>query len=305
MARALWRGSISFGLVNIPVALYPAASNREDISFRLLHREDLSRVRNRRVDENDHDVPYEEVVRGYEYEKERYVVLEEEDLKRANVEATQTIDIMHFVAADQIDVSYYHTPYYTEPSKTGRKAYVLLRETLKRTGKVGVATIVVRERQHLCAVLADGPALLAFTLRWPYQLRTGEDLDLPGEDLDEFKISSQELQMAEQLVEAMSSDWQPEQYRDTYREDLLRLIDRKIQGGEVAGAAEPAAQGDAADVVDIMALLKRSMERRRKEEKQAALDGDAGVAGGGRTEASEKPAAAVRSDAHTKTKRAG
>lgn len=111
--------------------------------------------------------------------------------------------------------------------------------------------------------------------------------------------------MAEQLVEAMSSDWQPEQYRDTYREDLLRLIDRKIQGGEVAGAAEPAAQGDAADVVDIMALLKRSMERRRKEEKRAALDGDAGVAGGARTEATEKPAAAARSDFHTKTKRAG
>lgn len=294
MARALWRGSISFGLVNIPVALHPAKSSRDDISFRLLHKEDLSRVRNKRVDENDHEVPYDEVVRGYEYEKDRYVVIEEEDLKRANVEATQSIDIIHFVDAGQIDIAYYDTPYYTEPSKAGRKAYVLLRETLRRTGKVGVATIVIRERQHLCAVLADGPALLAFTLRWPYQLRTGEDLDLPGEDLGEWKVSPQELQLAEQLVEAMTSAWQPEQYRDTYRDDLLRLIDRKIEGGEMTEAAGPASERDEGKVVDIMSLLKRSMER-QQQEKQAALGGDTAPTGGDETEASEEPAAAAQS----------
>ena len=262
MARALWRGAISFGLVTIPVALYPAKSTQGDINFHMLHKDDLSRIHNKRVDEEDHEVPYEDVVRGYEYEKDQYVVIDEDDLRRANVEATQTIDIMHFVDGREIDIAYYDTPYYTEPSKAGRKAYALLRETLQRTQRVGVAKIVIRERQHLCALIADGPALLAYTLRWPYQLRDASDFDLPGEDLDKLNVSPQELKMAEQLVEAMTADWEPDQYTDTYREDLLRVIEEKVKGGEVTEVAAPRPEAREGNVVDIMALLKRSMEQR-------------------------------------------
>ena len=264
MPHALWRGAISFGLVTIPVSLYPARSTAGDLDFHMLHKDDLSRVHYKRVDEEDHEVPYEEVVRGYEYEKGQYVVMEEEELKAANVEATQTIDIMSFVDGAEIDIAFYDTPYYTEPAKAGRKAYALLRETLRRTGKVGVAKIVIRERQHLCAVVADGPVLLAYTLRWPYQLRAASDLDLPGEDLDRLNVSPQELKMAEQLVEAMVTEWQPDQYHDTYREDLLKVIEEKVTTGKVVGVSEgarPEEQG--AEVVDIMTLLRRSMARQQ------------------------------------------
>jgi DNA end-binding protein Ku len=200
-------------------------------------------------------------VKGYEYETDRYVVLEPADLKRANVEATQSIDIMQFVDGGDIDVAFYDTPYYTEPAKAGRRAYALLRETIKRTGKVGVAKIVIRERQHLCAVLADGPVILAYTLRWPYQLRGASDLDLPSENLDDLAVTGQELKMAEQLVGAMVGDWQPEQYHDTYHDDVLRMIDEKVKGGKVTTRGEPKRQ-EGAEVVDIMALLRRSVEER-------------------------------------------
>jgi len=253
--------------VTIPVSLYPAKNAQNNVTFRMLHAEDLRRVRNRWVDDEDHEVPYEEIVKGYEYEKDRYVVIGKADLEAVGPEATQSIDIMHFVDGADIDVAFYDTPYYTEPAKMGRRAYALLRETLRRTGKVGVAKIVIRERQRLCAVLADGPVLLAYTLRWPYQLRTASDLELPSEDLESLDLSPQELKMAGQLVEAMAASWEPEQYRDTYRDDLLRLIDEKIKKGDVTVAPEPPREETPeveAEVVDIMALLKRSVEERKK-----------------------------------------
>jgi len=262
MARALWKGAISFGLVTIPVSLYPAKDARDNVSFHMLHRDDLQRVHNKHVDDEGHEVALEDIVKGYEYERDRYVVLEPADLKRANVEATQSIDIMQFVDGGGIDIAFYDTPYYTEPSKAGRRAYALLRETMRRTGKVGVAKIVIRERQHLCAVLADGPVILAYTLRWPYQLRGAADLDLPSENLDDLAVTDQELKMAELLVEAMVGEWRPEQYRDTYRDDLLRMIDEKVKGGKVTARSEPKRQ-EGAEVVDIMSLLKRSVEERQ------------------------------------------
>ena len=267
MARALWKGAISFGLVTIPVSLYPVKNARENVTFHMLHGSDLRRVHSRWVDDEDHEVPFEEIVKGYEYEKDRYVIVDEADLKAANVEATQSIDIMHFVDAAEIDIAFYDTPYYTEPTKVGRRAYVLLRETLERTGKVGVARVVIRERQHLCAVLPDGPAILAYTLRWPYQLRDATDLDLPSEKVDELGLSAQELKMAEQLVEIMAAPWEPEQYRDTYREDLLSLIDQKVKAGDAVATPEPPKpEAKEAEVIDIMGLLKQSVEARRSVE---------------------------------------
>lgn len=262
MARALWKGAISFGLVTIPVSLYPAKDARENLAFHMLHRDDLQRVHLKRVDEDGHEVAMEDIVKGYEYERDQYVVLEPADLKKANVEATQSIDIMQFVDGGEIDISFYDTPYYTEPAKQGRRAYALLRETMKRTGKVGVAKIVIRERQHLCAVLADGPVILAYTLRWPYQLREAADLDLPAEDLDELAVTDQELNMAEQLVNAMAGEWRPESYRDTYRDDVLQMIDEKVKTGTITTRAE-AKPAEGAEVVDIMALLRRSVEQKQ------------------------------------------
>ena len=261
MARALWSGAISFGLVTIPVSLYPAKNAQENVAFHMLHASDLRRVHNRWVDEEDHEVPFEEIVKGYEYEKDRYVVIDPADLKKANVKATQSIDIMQFVDRQDIDIAFYDTPYYTEPAKIGRKAYALLRETLKRTDKVGVGKIVIRERQHLCLVVPDGPVILAYTLRWPYQLRAASDLDLPGDDLGDLGVSPEEMKMAAQLVETMAASWEPEQYRDTYRDDLLELIDQKVKKGEIAEIPEaPVAE---AEVVDIMTLLTRSVEERK------------------------------------------
>jgi DNA end-binding protein Ku len=283
MPHALWRGAISFGLVTIPVSLYPARTTGGDLDFHMLHRDDMSRVHYKRVDEEGHEVPYEEVVRGYEYDKGQFVVLEEEELRAANVEATRTIDIMSFVDGAEIDIAFYDTPYYTEPAKAGRKAYALLRETLRRVGKVGIGRIVIRERQHLCAVIADGPALLAYTLRWPYQLRDVSELEVPDGDLDKLNVSPAELKMAEQLVEAMAAEWQPDQYSDTYRDDLLKVIDEKVRTGKVVGVAEGATpEEEGAEVVDIMTLLKRSMEQ----QKGQSAGGGGGDSAGGRAASS-------------------
>jgi DNA end-binding protein Ku len=262
MARTIWKGAISFGLVTIPVSLYPVKDARNNVSFHMLHRDDLRRVHNKRVDDEGHEIPYSDVVKGYEYEKDQYVVVTDADLKKANVEATQSIDIMQFVDGKKIDLTFFDTPYYTEPAKAGRRAYALLRETIKRSGRVGVAKIVIRQRQHLCVVMADGPVLLAYTLRWPYQLRKPTDLDLPSEDLDDLAVTSQELKMAKQLVDAMAGEWTPEQYHDTYREDLLKMIDEKVKSGKVT-APPQRKPPEGAEVVDIMALLRRSVEERQ------------------------------------------
>ncbi len=273
MARPLWKGAISFGLVTIPVSLYPAKSAREDLSFHMLHKTDLSRIRNQRVDEEGHEVAYDDIVKGYEYEKDQYVVIGEAELEAANVEATQSIDIMSFVDGDDIDIAYFDTPYYTEPAKAGRKAYALLRETLKNTGKVGVAKLVIRERQHLCALVPDGNALIAYTLRWAYQLRDVSEFDLPGDDLEALGVSAQELNMAEQLVRAMRATWEPAQYRDTYRDDLLELIHKKVESGDTSMITEPPRrEAPESNVVDIMSLLKKSMEQRKPAKTDSASD---------------------------------
>jgi DNA end-binding protein Ku len=265
MPRPLWKGAISFGLVTIPVSLYAAKNARDSVTFHMLHGADLRRVHNRWVDEQDHEVSYEEIVKGYEYEKDHYVVVGKADLEAAGIEATQSIDIMHFVDDTDIDITFFDTPYYTEPAKIGRRAYALLRETLKKTGKVGVAKIVIRERQHLCVILPDGPVMLAYTLRWPYQLRDVSELELPSEDLTSLELSPEELNMAEQLVQTMAAPWHPEQYHDTYHDFLLHLIEEKVHKGEVTASPEPTSDAaPKAEVVDIMELLKKSVQERKK-----------------------------------------
>jgi DNA end-binding protein Ku len=260
MARAIWKGSISFGLVNIPVGLY-AAESRDEIHFKLLDKRTMSPIHYKRVSEKSgREVPWEETVRGYEFSDGKYVVLSDEDLKRAAPEATQTIDIIDFVDLDEISPLYFDKPYYLVPDKKGGKAYALLREVLRRTNKAGIAKVVIRTRQYLAAVVPRGEVLTLELMRYAHELRDPKDLDLPH---GKQGVSEKELQMAERLVEGMVEAWHPEKYKDDYRRDLMKMIEERVEAGELEGSSEPAPKPERAaggQVVDLMALLKRSVD---------------------------------------------
>lgn len=264
MARSIWKGSISFGLVNIPVGLYSAENRSEEIHFKLLERRSLSPVRYKRVSEKSgREVPWEEIVRGYEYQQGQYVVLSDDDLKRANPEATQTVDIIDFVDGEDISPLYYDKPYYLAPQKKGAKSYALLRETLRRTGKVGIAKVVIRTRQYLAAVLPQDDVIVLELLRFDDELRDTDDLELPH---GMAGVTERELEMAERLVEGMVGEWDPEKYRDDYREDVMKMIEKRVESGETEEIDETPAPRAADDgkVVDLMMLLKRSVEVSRE-----------------------------------------
>jgi len=260
MARAIWKGSISFGLVNIPVGLY-SAETRDDISFKLLDKKTMSPIHYKRVsEESGKEVPWDETVRGYEFESGKYVVLSDEDLKGAAPESTQTIDIVDFVDIDEISPLYFDKPYYLGPDKKGAKAYALLRETLRRTAKVGIAKVVIRTRQYLAAVVARGEVLTLELLRYAHELRDPSELDVPG---GKAGVTDREIDMAERLVEGMVAAWDPEKYKDTYRQDLMKMIEKRVEAGQLESSPEPAPKpkADRGNVVDLMALLKQSVEQ--------------------------------------------
>jgi DNA end-binding protein Ku len=271
MARAIWKGSISFGLVNIPVGLY-SAEKREEVSFHLLDRRNMARVRYKKVNEaNNKEVPWEDTVRGYEYEEGKYVVLSDEDLRRASPEKTQTVDIVDFVDLEEIDPRFFDKPYYLAPDKRGAKSYALLRETLRRTRKAGIATVVIRTKQYLAAVTVHEDVIVLNILRYGHELRAWDELDLPqGKE----GVSERELDMAERLVEGMVSEWDPDRYRDTYVEDLMDMIQRRVKSGQTEAGAEPAPEEEErparGKVVDLMALLKQSVEEGGSSAKHSA-----------------------------------
>jgi DNA end-binding protein Ku len=282
MPRAIWKGSISFGLVHVPVSLYPAESPSE-LHLSMLDSRDFAPVGYKRVNKTTGDeVPYEKIVRGYEYEKGEFVAITDEDLKRANVEATQTVEIVDFVDAAQIPLTYYDKPYYLEPQKRGEKAYALLRETLKRTGKVGIARVVLHTREHLAALIPQGDVLVLDLLRYPQELRQADDLRLPHGGSKELGITDKELEMAQRLVESMVESWQPEKYHDRYRDDLMHLVEERVQAGQthLLQTEAPAPARRTAEVIDLMTQLRRSVEERARgaappaepppEQKQAA-----------------------------------
>jgi DNA end-binding protein Ku len=266
-SRAIWKGSIDFGLVNIPVRLY-SAENSNRLSFDLLDKRDFSRIRYRRVNETTgKEVPWDDIIKGYEYKKGEYVALSDADFARANVEATQTISITDFVDASAVSPLYYDKPYYLEPLKNGQRAYVLLREVLHDTGKVGIAKVVIRSRKHLAMVLAEGPALILELLRFPDELRDASRLDLPKAASKGTATSAQEIKMAERLVESMVGKWQPEKYRDDYRDDLMKIIDQKVESGKtkvVENTMPAAPRAQRGKVIDIMHLLRESVEQASK-----------------------------------------
>src|SRR5580765_7234690 len=224
MPRALWKGAISFGLVNVPVELYPA-EDRKAFKFAMLDKRDLTPVGYKRYSKTSgKEVPWENIVKGYEYEKDQYVVLSDEDFRRANVKATQTIDIRAFVSDDEIPAEYYESPYYLAPAPRGEKVYALLRETLKSTHRVAIAEVVIRTTQHLAAVIPNGRALMMVTLRYQDELRPAKDLDLPPESLKAAGVNPKEIDLAKRLVSDMTERWNPSAFKDTYHEDLMARI---------------------------------------------------------------------------------
>jgi DNA end-binding protein Ku len=264
MSRAIWKGAISFGLVNIPVELH-SAEQRDELSFDLLDRRDMSPVGYRRYNKNTgKEVEWEEIVKGYEYEDGEYVVLSDEDFRQANVRATQTVDIVSFVDAAEIHPIYYDTPYHLAPVKRGEKGYALLRETLRRSGRIGIAKVVIRTRQHLAALLPYGPMLVLELMRFPDDLRSIDEYELPSENLASAGLSAKEVEMAEHLVEGMLEKWDPNQYHDEYRQDLLTLIEKKVKSGNTHTLTAPPQvekQPKSAKVIDLMSLLKKSVQQ--------------------------------------------
>jgi DNA end-binding protein Ku len=268
MERAIWKGTIGFGLVQIPVGLYSAEAE-EKLSFHQLDKRDLSPIGYERINKTTgKPVAWDDIVKGYEYDDGRYVVLGDADFKAANVEATQSIDITDVVDARDIPPMYFERPYYIAPAKAGRKAYALLREVLSRAGRVGIAKVVIRTRQHLAAVVPMDDALALVLLRFHDELRDTERLDLPDTKLKALGITPKEVEMAEKLVEGMVSEWDPEKYRDDYREDLLALIAKKVKSGKLDKITEPPESKrttrQSAKVIDLMSLLKKSVEGSKK-----------------------------------------
>jgi DNA end-binding protein Ku len=252
--RPLWKGTISFGLVTIPVSLYPAI-RREELKFRLLRKSDLSPINYKRVAEADgKEVSWDHIVKGYEYEKGKCVVLKDEDFARVDVEATQTVDIINFVAIEEVDPLFFYKPYYLEVGKGGQKAYVLLRDALVEAGRIGIARVVIRAREHLAAVKPQKSVLMLELMHFPSELA----------DASEFKgptvksVGKSELRMALQLIESMTTGWEPEKYTDEYREALKGLIEEKIEHGEKATPA-PVKKKRPSNVVDLVSILQKSI----------------------------------------------
>lgn len=262
MSRVLWKGSISFGLVHVPVGVYPG-EERKDLSFDLLDRRDLSPVGYRKINKNTgEEVPREEIVKAYRLEDGTYVIVSDEDFERASPRRARTIEIVSFVSAAEIRPVFYESPYLLEPLEDGDKGYALLREALAATGKVGVAKVVLRTRGRLAAVFPDGDALVLNLLRYAHELRDPGRLRLPGRDLSRLGVSDKEVKMAGRLIEDMVEPWKPEQLRDEYRDELLSFIRAKAEKGEAAAArAVPEPGRAAAPVTDLMSLLKRSVAR--------------------------------------------
>jgi len=261
MPRSIWSGAISFGLLHIPVQLMTAESPTE-ISLKMLDRRDNSPIQFKRVNATTgKEVEWKDVVKAYEDEKGEYVPLEPEDIKQAAPEAAQTIEIERFVDRDAISAMYFDKPYYLTPGKKAEKGYVLLREVLERTGRIGVARVVLRTKEYLCAVMPVGDALVLDLLRWPEEIVDASELNVPTGKPDQYRINPRELEMAEQLISAMEGEFDPESFKDTFHDKLTAVIESKMKKGGRKSAPAAKAKPEATNVVDFMSLLKQSLEK--------------------------------------------
>jgi DNA end-binding protein Ku len=282
MPRAMWKGAISFGLVTIPVAVYPATEEKT-LRFNQLHDKDGGRIRQRRVCSIDgEEVPFDEIVKGYEYEKDRYVTLDDDDFAAVPVESSRAIDIHQFVDLADIDPILYKKSYYLVPEPTGAKAYALLREAMSEENKVGIAKVNFRDKEHLAALRFHDDAFVLETMFWPDEIRAAE---LEGVDLEQ-KVRDQELAMAKQLIENLTSEWNPEEYHDDVREALLEIVEKKIAGEEI----EVPPEAPAAKVVDLMQALKASVAAAKEGEAPAGASGPERSAKRAKSAAKKAPA---------------
>jgi DNA end-binding protein Ku len=264
MARSIWKGAISFSLVHIPVSLH-TASRANGLDLDLLDRRDFSPVGYQRVNKTTGKVVgWDDIVKGYEYRKGEHVVLTDEDFRRANVAATQTIAIRAFVRQHEIPPQYFETPYYLAPDKRGQKVYALLREALRKTGRWAIGSVVVRTRAYVCALIPHGETLVLNTLRYADELLPADSIAAPPASLRKAGVTAKELELAHKLIEDMTDTWNPDRYKDTYRHDLMKRVEEKVRKGQTHTLTEPAREKPArrsAEIVDLTALLKRSLEK--------------------------------------------
>jgi DNA end-binding protein Ku len=262
MARAIWKGMISFGLVSVPVELHPAKQSHQ-LSFSMLDKRDFGPVGYKRYNKSTgKEVAWNDIVKGYEYEKDEYVVLSDEDFRRANVQQAKSVDIATFVDATSIPPHYFETPYYLAPGERGQKVYALLRETLRATRKIGVGQVVIRTTHHLAAVMPVDEALMMITMRYANQIREHKEFDFPPMSLKSAGVTPKELDLARKLIDDMSGPFRPEEFEDTYNEDLMHRIEEKVARGETKVLTKPEGEkGEArtGQVIDLMELLKKSI----------------------------------------------
>jgi DNA end-binding protein Ku len=274
MARPIWNGTLSFGLLNVPVSVMPA-ERRVDLHFRMLDSRSNTPIRYERVNaDTGEEVPWKDIVKAYEYKKGSYVVLRPEDIKSASPEGREAVEVEAFVDAAAVGPEYFEKPYVLVPGKKAEKGYVLLRETLRRTGKIGIARVVIRTRGYLSAVIPKDDSLLLVLLRYPQELVDVDDYALPSGKTASYRITAKELQMAEQLVDSMSGKWEPGDFRDEFRDRLHKVIEKRMKSKGVVTPIddEPSAPEDAStNVVDFMSLLQKSLaSKKRTPAKKAA-----------------------------------
>ena len=265
--RVLWKGAISFGLVHIPVALYTATTDH-GIDFDWLDKRTMDPVGYKRINKKTgKEIPREQIVKGVEYADGEYVVLSDKEIAAAYPRTTQTIEIETFVPANGIPFVFLERPYYVAPINRGAKVYALLRETLQRSGRVGVARVVIQTRQHLAVLVPVGPGLVLNLLRWGADIRPWTDLPLPSEDAKKAGLSERELKMARQLVDDMSAEWDPTEFKDEFKDEILRLIDRKVKAGQTETVTQPEPEEGPSDerqgarILDLTELLQRSLRK--------------------------------------------
>jgi len=267
MARPIWSGTLSFGLLNVPIRLM-SGERHNDLHFRLLDQRDNKPVRYERVNaESGEEVPWKDIVKAFEYRKGSYVVLEESDIRSAASEAHEVVEIDTFIDAGEIGPSYFEKPYILVPAKKAEKGYVLLRETLKKTNRVGIARVVIRTREYLAAVMAQDNALVMNLLRYPADIIDPEEYVLPGKDAKDYRITPKEMEMAKSLIESMAGTWKPSDYRDEFREKLRKVIEKRLAKKGVTADIEEeheAPEDSTTNVVDFMALLKQSIAGKKR-----------------------------------------
>lgn len=274
MARPIWKGQISFGLVNVPVTLY-SAEQKADLSFRMLDSRNSARIRYERVNEaTGEEVPWDKIVKGYEYDDGNYVLLSNEELENASAELTKTIEIEQFVDLEAIDPVAFDKPYYLVPGKGAEKGYVLLREAMQQSGRVGIAQVVIRSRGHLAALMPRGNALILDLLRYQQEIRPLEQYDLPEGTLKDYKITKKEMELAAQLIDGMTAQWEPEQFEDEYHKAVMQLIEKRIKSGETEQVADvEEAAPESPRTVNFMDVLKQSVEKTGKKSSRKRSSG--------------------------------